>query len=288
MWKTLLVCTLFVFLSLSAADAAPQDRLPETEKQQQQKHFAEDQVIVPPFDLPEKDIMEMKDRARRLKPIIEKDRELTRMKIIDIEEVPGIVPRLRLAYGYGSVLNLPFAFTGADVAIGAREKFNIEIKDNSLVIFPTKEFKATNLIVFEKKDGAAVAHHYLLVEDAASGEADLTVNIKRRSINDLTSATDAMVRIITTQHLPEKGSAEDFLLEGRSPSLAKLDAYPFVRMMKLTKPDFYVFMIAGKASPVDNAEFWIDPGNGTSIIGLRQPDLTVRRIADGKIFQYKH
>jgi hypothetical protein len=287
-WKTLLAFTSFVFLSLLAADAAPPDRPPETEKQQQQKHFAEDQVIIPPFDLPEKDIMEMKDRARRLKPIIEKDRELTRMKIIDIEEVPGIVPRLRLAYGYGSVLNLPFSFAGEDVAIGAREKFNIEIKDNSLVIFPIKEFKATNLIVFERKDMATVPHHYLLVEDAASGEADLTVNIKRRGMNDLTSATDAMVRIITTQHLPEKGSAEDFLLEGRSLSLTKLDAYPFVRVMKLTKPDLYVFMIAGKASPVGSAEFWIDPGNGTSIIGSRLPDLTVRRIADGKIFKYKH
>jgi hypothetical protein len=107
-------------------------------------------------------------------------------------------------------------------------------------------------------------------------------------MNDLTSATDAMVRIIITQHLPEKGSAEDFLLEGRLPSLTKLDAYPFVRVMKLTKPDLYVFMISGKASPVGNAEFWIDPGNGTSIIGSRQPDLTVRRIADGKIFKYRH
>ena len=51
-----------------------------------------------------------------------------------------------------TVLSLPFSFAGDDVAIGAREKFNIEVKDGTLVIFPVKEFKATNLIVFEKKD----------------------------------------------------------------------------------------------------------------------------------------
>lgn len=286
MWKTLLAFTLFVFLSQLPADAAP-DKPPEPEKQQQQKHLPEEPVIVPPFDLSEKDVTEMKDKVRRLKPIMEKDRELARTKIIDVQEVTGLVPRLRLAYGYGTVLNLPFPFSGDDVAIGAREKFSIEIKDNSLVIFPIKEFKATNLIVFEKKDSGSFPHHYLLVEDAASGEADLTVNVKRHGADDLASATDAMVRVITAGRLPEKGSAEDILLEGRSPSLITLDSRPFLRMMKLTKPDMYVFMIAGKVSPVGNAEFWIDLGNGASVIGSRRHELTVRRIADGKIFSYK-
>jgi len=287
-WKILLAFTLFVFLNLLAADAAP-DKSPETEKQQQElqkNQLVEDQIIVPPFDLPEKDIVEMKEKVQRLKPIIEKDKELSRMKVVDIYEVPGTVPRLRLAYGYGSVLNLPFSFTGEDVAIGAREKFNIEIKDGSLVIFPVKEFKATNLVVFEKKDQGSVPHHYLLVEDGSSGEADLTVNVRGRDINGLTSAIDAMVRIITTWQLPGKGSAEDLLLEGRSPSLTKLDTYPFVRMMSLTKPDLYIFMVAGKVAPVGNAEFWLDPGNGTSIIASRQRELTVRRILDGKTFKY--
>ena len=287
MWKTLLAFTLFVFLILPAADAAA-DRPVETEKQQQQKHLPEDQVIIPPFDLPEKDIVEMKDKAQRLKPIIEKDRDLTRIKIIDIEEIPGIVPKLHLAYGYGTVLNLPFSFAGEDVAIGSREKFTIEIKDTSLVIFPLKEFKTTNLIVFEKKDGISLPHHYLLAEDLSSGEADLTVNVRRRSVNDVSSATDAVVRMITTQNLPEKGSAEDLLLEGRSPSLVKLDEYPFLSMMKLVKPDLYVFMIAGRVSPVGTAEFCIDLGNGTSIIGSRQPRVAVRRISDGKTFRYRH
>jgi hypothetical protein len=285
-WKTLLAFTLFVFLSQLAADAAP-DKTPEQEKQQQQKHLPEDPVVAPPFDLPEKDVVEMKDKARRLKPIMEKDRELTRMKIINMQEVGGIVPKLRLAYGYGTVLNLPYSFSGDDIAIGAREKFNVEIKDNSLVIFPIKEFKATNLIVFEKKDGSSVPHHYLLVEDAASGEADLTVNIQRHGPDDLASSTDAIVRVITRGCLPEKGSADDLLLEGRTPSLVKLDVRPFLHMMKLTKPDLYVFMIAGKVSPVGNAEFWIDLGNGISVIGSRQRELAVRRIADGKMFSYK-
>ncbi len=285
MWKTLLAFTLFVFLNPLAADAAP-EKSSGTEKHEEQRRAVEDQIIVPPFDLPEKDVVEMKDKVQRLKPIIEKDQELLRMKIVDMDEVPGIVPKLRLAYGYGSVLNLPFSFSADDVAIGAREKFNIEIKDGSLVIFPVKEFKTTNLIIFEKKSEGSAPHHYLLVEDGTSGEADLTVNIKRRDIYDLKSATDAMVRTITTLQLPEKGSVEDLLLMGRSPSLTRLDTYPFTRMMSLVKPELYVFMIAGKVMPVGNAEFWLDLGNGTSIIASRQREVTVRRILDGKTFKY--
>lgn len=286
MWKILLAFILFVFLSLLPANAAP-DKAPETEKQQLQKaQQTEDPIIVPPFDIPEKDVLEMKEKAQRLKPIIEKDKELSRMKIIDVDEMPEMVPRLRLAYGYGTVLSLPFSFAGDDVAIGAREKFNIEVKDGTLVIFPVKEFKATNLIVFEKKDEISIPHHYLLVEDGASGEADLTVNVKRRDITDLRSATDAMVRIITSQQYPEKGSAEDRLLADRSLQLLKLDAYPFIRMMKLTNPDLYIYMIAAKVTPVGNADFWLDLGNGRTIIASRQRELTVRRINDGKTFKH--
>ncbi len=287
MWKTLLGCILFVLLSLSAAKGVP-DQPPETQKQSQQQHkqAVEDQVVVPPFDLPEKEAVEMREKVQRLKPIIEKDRELSRMKIIDVEETPGMVPKVRLAHGYGSVLSLPFSFAAEDVAIGARDKFSIEVKDNSLVIFPLKEFKSTNLIVFEKANETSVPHHYLLVEDGASGEADFTVAMKRRDMFSVNSATDAMVRVITTQQLPEKGSAEDFLLEGRAPSLTKLDTYPFTRMMKLVKPDLWVFMVAGKVAPVGDVEFAVDLGNDTSVIASRRGDITVRRIADGKTFRY--
>lgn len=286
MWKILLAFLLFVFLNLLPADAAP-DKSAEAEKQQQlqKSRQAEDPIIVPPFDIPENDIVEMKEKVQRLKPIIEKDKELSRLKIIDIDEVPGMVPRLHLAYGYGTVLRLPFAFAGEDVALGARDRFNIEVKDGALVIFPVKEFKSTNLIVFEKKNETSIPHHYLLMEDGVSGEADLTVSVKRRDTANLASATDAMVRVITTRQLPQKGSAEDLLLEGRSPVLTKLDAYPFIRMMKLTKPDLYVFMIAGKVTPLGDADFWIDLGNGMSIIASRQRELTVRRILDGKTFK---
>ncbi|MBP1749796.1 MAG: hypothetical protein H6Q52_2335 [Deltaproteobacteria bacterium] len=286
MWKIPLAFMLFVSLNLLPADAAP-DRPPEAEKQQsmQKNQQAEEQIIVPPFNIPEKDVVDMKEKIQRLKPVIEKDSELSRLKIVDIDEIPGIVPKVRLAFGYGTVLRLPFVFSGDDVAIGAREKFTIEIKDGALVIFPVREFKSTNLIVFEKKDETSIPHHYLLVEDGASGEADLTVNVKRLGTTDLASATDAMVHAIMTQQLPEKGSAGEFLLEGRSPVLTKLDAYPFIRMMRLTKPDRYIFMIAGKVTPVGEADFWIYPGNNMSIIASHQRELTVRRIIDGKIFK---
>jgi len=285
-WKILLAFMLFVSLNPLPADAAP-ERSPETEKPQsmQKNQQAEEQIIVPPFNIPEQDIVDMKEKIQRLKPVIEKDGELSRVKIVDIDEIPGVVPKVRLAFGYGTVLRLPFAFSGEDVAIGAREKFTIEIKDGALVIFPVKEFKSTNLIVFEKKDEGSIPHHYLLLEDGASGEADLTVNVKRRGPTDLASATDAMVHTIMTQQLPEKGSAAEFLLEGRSPVLTKLDAYPFIRMMRLTKPDLYIFMIADQVTPVGGADFWIYPGNNMSVVGSRQRELTVRRIIDGKIFK---
>lgn len=286
MLKILLAFILFGFLNLLPADAAP-DKSSETEKpqQSQKSQQAEDPMIVPPFDIPENDIVEMKEKVQRLKPVIEKDKELSRLKIIDVDEVPGMVPRVHLAYGYGTVLRLPFAFTVEDVALGARERFSIEIRDGTLVIFPIREFKSTNLIVFERKDETSVPHHYLLVEDGASGEADLTVSVKRRDVTDITSAADAMVRVITTQQLPDKGSADDLLLEGRSPVLKKLDAYPFIRMMRLTKPNLYVFMIAGKVAPVGDADFWIDLGNGLSVIATRQREVTVRRMLDGKTFK---
>ncbi len=57
-------------------------------------------------------------------------------------------------------------------------------------------------------------------------------------------------------------------------------------MMKLAKPDLYIFMIAGKVTPVGNADFWLDLGNGTTIIASRQRELTVRRINDGKTFKH--
>lgn len=278
MRRTLLVCILFVFLSLPAVEAAPE----QTSEARNQP--AEGQIAVPPFDLPEKDIRQMREKVQRLKPLLEKDRELVRMRERDIDEAPGVVPAIRLAYGYGSVINLPYSFSADDIAIGAGEKFAIETRGNSLIIFPVKEFKSTNIIVFERTQGEQVPHHYLLVEDGASGEADLTINVRRGGMGGAADLTDAMVRVITTQRIPEKGSAEDILLGGRSPSLTDLTAYPFIRMMKLSKPELYVFMIAGKVMPVGEAEFSLDLGNGTSIVASRGRDIKVRRVADGKTF----
>lgn len=279
MWKTLSVCILSVFLSLPVAEAAP-DLPREAPKQQ-----AEGQIVVPPFDLPEKDIVEMKEKVGRLKPLIEKDRELTRARERDIDEAPGVVPAIHLAYGYGSVINLPYSFSLDDIAIGAREKFNIETRGSSLIIFPVREFKSTNIIVFERtQTGDRAPHHYLLVENGASGEADLTVNVRRSDMGSVTDITDAMVRVITTQRIPGKDTVEGILLEGRSPSLANLTDYPFIRMMKLQKPELHIFMVAGTVMPVGDAEFTLNLGNGTSVVASRSREITVRRVGDGKTF----
>jgi len=281
-WRTLSVCILSVFLSLPVAEAAP-DTPQETPKQQ-----AEGQIVVPPFDLPEKDIVEMKEKVQRLKPLIEKDHELARTRERNVDEVPGAVPTIHLAYGYGSVINLPYSFSVDDIAIGAREKFSIETRGNSLIVFPVREFKSTNIIVFERTQaGDQVPHHYLLVENGASGEADLTINVRRSGMGGMADITDAIVRIITTQRIPEKGTVEDILLEGRAPSLTDLGTYPFIRMMKLVKPELHVFMIAEKVMPVGNAEFALDLGNGTSVVASRSREITVRRVADGKTFSSK-
>ncbi len=278
--RTLSVFILFVFLSLPAADAA-REKAPETAGDQGP---GMEQVVIPPFDLPEDDIRRIKERIQRVKPLLEKDRELAHMRVRDVEEIPGVVPRINLAYGYGTVINLPYAFSADDIVIGAGEKFSIETKDGSLVIFPVKEFKSTNIIVFEKKNGTAVPHHYLLVEDSASGHADLTVNIRKPGYGAVIDMTDAMVRVITTRRLPEKGSSEDIFLEGRFPSLADLPEYPFVRVMKLSRPDLYVYMIAQRVTPVGEHEFCVDIDAGTTVVASRSPGITVRRVKDGRTF----
>jgi len=247
-----------------------------------------EQVVVPPFDLPEDDIRQMKEKVQRVKPLLEKDRELARMRVRDMDEIPGIVPRISLAYGYGTVINLPYSFNVSDIVIGAREKFSIETKGSSLIIFPVKEFKSTNIVVFENREGATAPHHYLLVEDSASGEADLTVNISRPGSVAVTDVTDAMVRVITTQRMPEKGTAEGILLAGRSPSLTNLTGYPFVRMMKLSQPDLYVLLVAERVMPVGDHEFYVNIDTRTTIVASRGSRITVRRVADGKTFTNDH
>lgn len=280
MWRTLSVCILFVFLSLRAADAS-REKTQETDADQRP---GMEQVVVPPFDLPEDDIRLIKERIRRVKPLLEKDRELARMRVRDVEEIPGVVPRVNLAYGYGTVINLPYAFSSDNIVIGAREKFSIETKSGSLIIFPVKEFKSTNIIVFEEKDGALLPHHYLLVEDSASGGADLTVNVIKPACGAVMDMTDAMVRVITTRRLPEKGSAEGIFLEGRSPSLADLTEYPFMRVMRLSRPDLYVYMIAQRVTPVGENEFCVYIDAGTTVVASRTPGITVRRVEDGRTF----
>lgn len=274
--KTLSVCILFASLSLPAVEAAPEKTITSTTESRGE------QVIIPPFDLDDDDILRMKEKVQKIKPLLEKDRELAYTRVRDIYEIPGIVPRINLAYGYGTVINLPYTFNGSNIATGALEKFHVEVKGSSLIIFPVKEFKSTNIIVFEDAGNAMVPHHYLLIEDSASGGADLTVNIKRGSSGTVPDTIDAMVRVITTQRVPEKGTNESILLAGRSPSLTNLTGYPFVRMMKLTQPDLYVFMIAQRVTPVGHAEFWVNTGTGTTIVASRSSKITVRRIIDGK------
>ena len=283
MWRILLVCILSVFLSPWAAEAAQEKPSGASEEQKQNV----EQIMVPPFDLPEDDIRQMKEKMKRLKPLLEKDGELAHIMVRDVDEIPGVVPRINLAYGYGTVINLPYTFNAEGIVIGAKEKFDVRTKGGSLIIFPIKEFKSTNVVVFEEKEGggAVIPHHYLLVEDSASGGADLTVNIRKPEYGAATDMVDAVVRTISTRIIPGKGTAEGVLLAGRYPSLTDLaHEYPFVRMMKLSQPDLYVYMIAQRVTPAGEYDFYVEIDARNTIIASRTPGITVRRITDGKTF----
>jgi len=242
-------------------------------------------VIAPPIDLDVKDIKEIKGKIEKIKPLIEKDREITNIRIRDIEYRPGVVPRIQLAHGYGTVIVLPYQFEISNIALGDKDKFNVEVKGTSVILFPTQEFKTTNMVVFETAPGGElVPHHYMLVENSHNGVADLTVRVHKPKAGLAMDSTGAIVKAITTHHIPEKETYEGMFFDGRSPSLKNTVSLPFVRKLTLVSPDLNVYLMNGKYTPVGDVEWSIYPDSKTTIVATRGKGVTMRRLSDGKTF----
>lgn len=252
---------------------------------------------IPAADVSEEDIAKFKARADKLKPLLERDREV-RPRVRQVSEDRGRISKIFLTQGYGTVISLPFAFTLDGVALGDKSKFQVEAKDNSLVIYPLKQFKQTNLIVFETvKKGNPSVHQYLLVEDSLKVSTDFQVNVQAAdtgwigagpvsasSVND-DSFNTAVINTVIRGRVPERDTAEGLILEGRSPLLSPIkDKLPFLQKLTLTAPALYVYLINDRVTPVGSAE-WVSYLDGsTTVVASLSKEVSVRRLYDGKIF----
>lgn len=278
-----MVCILAVLVSLSPADRAAAQQ--GTAQGQGNESSGPGKTLAPPIDLDIGDIKEVKEKVDRIKPLIEKDRELTTIRVREIEAGERAVPRIQLAHGYGTVITLPFQFELANVALGNREKFQVDAKGNSLIIFPLQEFKATNLVVFENTaDGEFVPHHYLLIENSQSGVADFTVKVNRQTPGSVQNFTDAVIKALSTQRIPDKETTGWPFFEGRAPVISNMSAGPFMRKLTLLSPDLTVYMVNGRVTPLGDVEWSAYPDGRTTIMATKKDRLTVRRISDGKTF----
>ncbi len=239
----------------------------------------------PPVDLDIADIREVKEKVAKIKPLIETDRELTTIRVREIEAGSRAVPKIELAYGYGTAIVLPFQFDLANVALGNKEKFHVDAKGNSLIIFPLQEFKTTNLIVFESTaDGEVVPHHYLLVENSQAGTADFTVKVNKQKPGSAQNLIDAVIKALSTQHVPGKETAEWAFFEGRAAVISNMGASPFMRKLTLLSPNLTVYMINGRVTPLGDVDWSAYPDSKTTIVATKKDRLTVRRVGDGKAF----
>jgi len=242
-------------------------------------------LLAPPIDLDIKDIKEMKGRVEKVKPLLEKDKELTDVKVREIQYRPGVVPRIHLAHGYGTVIVLPYQVEASNIALGDREKFRVEVKGTSVVIFPLQEFKTTNMVVFETVPGGdLVPHHYMLVENSQAGVADLTVRVHKPKVGDETDPNGAIMKALMTRRIPGKESYEGMFFEGRSPVVNDMTQFPFLRKLSLVSPDLNVYLIDGKYIPVGDVEWSVYLDGKTTVVATRAKSLTVKRASDGKTF----
>lgn len=268
------ISAVLVSLLLQASPAASD----QPEKTDQVK------VVAPPIDLDIKEIKEMKTKIDKVKPVIEKDRELTNVRIRDIEYRPGIVPRIQLAHGYGTVITLPYQFDAANIALGDKGKFNVEVKGTSVILFPLQEFKTTNMVVFENgAGGELIPHHYMLTENSYGGTADLTVKVHKPKPGTIANSTDAFVKAVVNRHIPGTETYEGMYFDGREPVIKDMTV-PFIRKLALSSPGLNIYMANGKFAPVGDVEWSMYPDSRTTIVATRGKSVTVRRLSDGKTF----
>lgn len=125
--------------------------------------------------LSEKEIIEIKERAKRYKELLETDsvkRGVIRKIFVNSYDVYYI----NTAVNYSTFLCFFDSFTLSDVVLGSLI-FDVDLypQSNCLILFPKAPFKNTNLTVFINKK----PYHFILKEVSNSKDADFRVDIEK-------------------------------------------------------------------------------------------------------------
>ena len=237
-----------------------------------------------PYDVDEKEIKELRERARRVREVM----EITRVidpRVREIIEIPGKIPEINLTQGYGTVISLPYLFEIEDIALGDKTLFSIDVRENSVILFPLKPFKNTNLTIFSKSDGV---HQYLLVENTNANTADFHVAVlPYKNSPDISG----IVRdIAITGSMPDKESVKGKLIEKSNVKIEYGEKLPVIR--KVVSQQMKVFVLDGRYTPVTYEEvaWYTVLDNKMTLLavhGETSKDTFVRRIYDGRTFNIR-
>jgi hypothetical protein len=183
----------------------------------------------------------VKEKAEKYKEAVEKDyivpkgRTRTAYTPLDDAEIP-----IRCAVNYSTLIKLPGKVTEQDIAIGNKDRFNIQIYQNGrmILIQPRTAFKATNAHIL--CDGGEKIVHLLLEENANRGEVDYQVNIMLPPAKGPDSGK--LMRWIGYTRLPE---GEHELEGGMGASLALLNksvggGVRVIRRLEIRRPEHIV------------------------------------------------
>lgn len=231
----------------------------------------------PLYELDEKDIVEMKEKAIKIKKAIEQDKPV-KPKIRDVAAFPGKAPVIYLAHRYATVITLPYQVEEDDIALGDKTAFNVKVRGNILTIFPLKQFKQTNMVILSKTAGV---HHYTLVEDSSSESADYHVNVKTSS--SVPSASDALSRIAIGGEVPAPDTMQAQLFEGRDLVVHRGDGAPVLRKVVLSNPLYTVYLLDGKYVPsTGGADWYSHVSSRSTVVATKGGEISMRRVGDGK------
>lgn len=230
------------------------------------------------YDVDEKDIIEIKERAMKVKRALEYEKPV-KLKVRDAIEAPGKIPTIHLSYRHATIINLPYAIDSADrsIRIGDKNAFDIKVDENVLTIFPLRQFKSTNLIITTK--GGSV-HHYYLVEDSASETADAQVNI--RSAAALPGKNETLTRLIMGNDVPDPDSLTGMMFEGREMSIQTGSGHPVLKKIVMKNPDYFVYLVDGKYVPTRGADWYSQVGNRKTVVATKEGSIDLRRVGDGE------
>ncbi|MBT9166683.1 MAG: hypothetical protein DDT19_00007 [Syntrophomonadaceae bacterium] len=228
--------------------------------------------IIPPRDISEKEILELKKQAMKIRMLMEQDLKAT----TKIRNIPGVfspAPIIRVGVGYATVITLPFEFELKNVALGERW-FTVEKRKNSVIIFPLKPFRTTNLIIYDTEK--MEPKQLIITESLGTGEIDITVNIGRGREN---AYQDAIINSIMTG----KTLNESDVIQNLSQT-----QFPFIKLLRLASPRLFIFLVEGRYTPATESEWFAYIGDKMTVIAVKTEALQIRRNYDGKIITYEN